>query len=152
MSLDVYLNVDAPLPNAAGSGIFLRENGSTREITRAEWAERFPGTEPVVALAAEDEIDTNVYSRNVTHNLGKMAEAAGIYNHLWRPEEIGVSKAVDLIEPLTEGLAKLKLDPKHFAQFNSPNGWGLYEHFVPFVEDYLKACKRFPTATVSVSR
>ena len=33
------------------------------------------------------------YSANITHNLGKMAEEAGIYKHLWRPEEIGITKA-----------------------------------------------------------
>lgn len=30
------------------------------------------------------------YSANITHNLGAMAEAAGIYLALWRPEEIGI--------------------------------------------------------------
>jgi len=36
---------------------------------------------------------TSVYDANITHNLGAMAEAAGIYKHLWRPEEIGITKA-----------------------------------------------------------
>jgi hypothetical protein len=55
--------------------------------------------------------------------------------------------------PLLEaGLAKLKADPAHFAKFNAENGWGLYEHFVPFVENYLAACKEHPEAEVSVSR
>lgn len=93
-----------------------------------------------------------VYSRNITHNLGEMAEAAGIYKHLWRPEEIGIARASQLITPLEEGLALLKSDPERFIEFNSPNGWGMYEHFVPFVEDYLHACKQWPLAVVSVSR
>jgi len=96
--------------------------------------------------------ETTVYDSNITHNLGKMAEAAGIYKHLWRPEEIGITKATELIEPLTEGLAKLKADPVKFTAYNSPNGWGMYEHFVPFVEKYLEACKENPDATISVSR
>lgn len=93
-----------------------------------------------------------VYDANITHNLNKMAEAAGIYKHLWRPDEIGVTKARELIEPLTVGLAKLKADPDHFEQFNSPNGWGKYEHFVPFVAKYLAACIENPDAEVMVSR
>jgi hypothetical protein len=81
-----------------------------------------------------------------------MAEAAGIYKHLWRPEEIGITRAQELIEPLTNGLALLKSDPERFKGFDSPNGWGLYVNFVPWVENYLNACVEYPDAEISVSR
>ena len=93
-----------------------------------------------------------VYDSNITHNLNRMAEAAGIYQHLWRPEELGITVARELIEPLRAGLAKLKADPAHYETFNASNGWGLYEHLVPWVEKYLAACEEHPEATVSVSR
>ena len=93
-----------------------------------------------------------VYSGNITHNLGKMATEAGIYQHLWLPEELGIKFAYDLIGPLTKGLELLKSDPERFKKFDSPNGWGMYIHFVPFVENYLNACKENPEATVEVSR
>lgn len=93
-----------------------------------------------------------VYWRNITHNLGKMADAAGIYKHLWRPDEIGVTHARQLIEPLKAGLALLKSDPERFRAFDAPNGWGRYENFVEFVRDYLAACEANPDATVTVSR
>lgn len=96
--------------------------------------------------------DTTVYDANITHNLGRMAEAAGIYQHLWRPEELKITKASQLIAPLTIGLMVLKSDPAAFSRFNSENGWGMYEHFVPFVEGYLNACKENPDATVHASR
>ena len=92
------------------------------------------------------------YSANITHNLNKMADAAGIYQHLWRPEELGIKQAKELIEPLTAGLARMQADRVYFEQFNAPNGWGLYEHFVPWVNRYLEACKDYPEAFVSVSR
>lgn len=95
---------------------------------------------------------TQVYWRNITHNLGRMADEAGIYRHLWRPEEINITTAGQLIDPLTVGLELLKSDPKRFKAFNAPNGWGTYENFVPFVEDYLEACRENPDAEVSVSR
>jgi hypothetical protein len=95
---------------------------------------------------------TEVYWANITHNLNKMAMEAGIYEALWRPEEIGIEKAEQLIEPLTVGLEKMKADPVYFEQFNASNGWGKYEHFVPFVEKYLEACKANPDASVMVSR
>lgn len=95
---------------------------------------------------------TEVYNANITHNLGSMAEAAGIYEHLWRPGEIGITKASQLIEPLRVGLALLESDPERFKKFDSPNGWGLYKYFVPFVRRYLKACVESPDADVRVSR
>ena len=97
-----------------------------------------------------------VYDANITHNLGKMADEAGIYEALWRPEEINEEineeKAEDIIELLEVGLTDLKARPEHFEQFNSPNGWGMYDHFVPFVEKYLNACKEYPKCLIEISR
>jgi hypothetical protein len=92
------------------------------------------------------------YSANITHNLGAMAEEAGIYKHLWRPEEIGITKAAQLIDPLRAGIALMKSDPPRFEKHNAVNGWGTYAGFVPWIEKYLAACEANPTADVSVSR
>jgi len=98
-----------------------------------------------------------VYDANITHNLGKMARAVkcgehSLYEYLWRPEEIGVKQAGELIKPLQEGLAELKAKPEVYEKYNAENGWGLYKHFVPFVEKYLTACEENPDAEVEVSR
>ncbi len=95
---------------------------------------------------------TRVFSANITHNLGEMAEEAGIYKHLWRPEEIGISTAAQLIEPLKAGIALMESDPERFKKFNAPNGWGMYEHFMPWLHKYLETCEQYPDATVEVSR
>lgn len=95
---------------------------------------------------------TTVYDANITHNLTGMAEAAGIYKHLWRPEELGITKASELIAPLREGLARLEAEPEKYKAHNSPNGWGMYEHFVPFVRNYLAACEANPDAEVHADR
>jgi hypothetical protein len=96
--------------------------------------------------------DREVYHANITHNLNKMAEAAGIYKALWRPEENGIDYASQLIQTLADGLTKLKADPERFEKFNASNGWGMYHHFVPFVDAYLKACIQHPNARISVWR
>ena len=93
-----------------------------------------------------------VFQANITHNLTAMADEAAIYKHLWRPEEIGITKARELIEPLTKGLEVLKADPERFKEFNPPNGWGDYEGLVRFVEKYLAACLENPNATIGISR
>ena len=95
---------------------------------------------------------TTVFDANITHNLGVMAEEAGIYKHLWRPEEIGITKASQLIEPLREAITLMRADPTRFEKHNASNGWGLYEHFVPWLERYLAACEEYPDADVGVSR
>ena len=149
MSLDVYLKVDEVV-NCEGSGIFIRENGANREITREEWDAKFPGCEPVV-IESGDETNT-VYSANITHNLGKMAGAAGIYYVLWRPDEVNIEYAHQLVGFLESGLAALKANPDKFQALNPANGWGTYAVLVEFVENYLAACKQYPEAEVSVWR
>ncbi len=95
---------------------------------------------------------TCVYSSNITHNLGEMADKAGIYEYLWRPDELGINRANELIAPLQEGLKNLKEKPDYFKQFNANNGWGVYENLVGFVEEYLANCIENPDAEVEVSR
>jgi hypothetical protein len=92
------------------------------------------------------------YQSNITHNLGIMADAAGIYKALWRPEEIGITKAGDLVPIIENGLADMKERPEYYKQFDTPNGWGTYKDFVPWIEEYLDACKIYPEAQITVSR
>ena len=83
MSLYVYLNIDAAKsPEPERRAIFIREGGERREISREEWDQRHPDLEPVSVLVGGDPEDTCVYSANITHNLGAMARAAGIYEQL----------------------------------------------------------------------
>ena len=96
--------------------------------------------------------ETTVYQNNITHNLNKMAEEAGIYMHLWHPEEIGITKAFQLIEPLSEGLKLLLSDPERFKKFNPSNNWGSYEGLIKFVVGYLAACNENQNASIDVCR
>lgn len=89
---------------------------------------------------------------NVTHNMGIMADKAGIYKALWRPEEIGAKYAKDIIGVVEKGLYDLNTRPEYFKQFNPYNGWGNYEGFIEFVEKYLLALKEYPDAVISISR
>ena len=93
-----------------------------------------------------------LFSRGITHNLGNMAKEAGIYKHCWRPDEVGVTQAWQLIEPLRAALALLGSDPGRFKAHNPPNGWGDYEVFVKFVGEYLAACEANPAAEVRACR
>lgn len=95
---------------------------------------------------------SEVYSDNITHNLNKMAKEAGLYEVLWRPDEIGFTHAHQLIPALEEGLALLRSDRERFEKFNPENGWGNYVGLVCFVNQLLQACKLDPDAEVHVCR
>ena len=110
-----------------------------------------------------------LYDANITHNLAEMAIEAGIYEALWRPyrlldgyREMDYEKerefedshkvfAHDIIPVIENGLNDLKARPDHFRKFDSPNGWGTYENFVPFVEEYLCAKRSYPDAIVETN-
>lgn len=94
----------------------------------------------------------SVFDANITHNLTNMADAAGIYKHLWRPDEIGITKASQLIEPLRKGIAAMKSNPEKFRAFEPENKWGTYDNFVPWLERYLAACEENPDAEIEISR
>jgi hypothetical protein len=113
-----------------------------------------------------------LYRSNITHNLNRMADEAGLYEALWRPyqlkpgydipeddydaeykyEAANPVQAHEIIPIIEKGLEDMKARPKHYETFNSSNGWGMYEHFVPFIEKYLKALKKYPEAFVECDR
>ena len=102
--------------------------------------------------APVSELNKRVGDFNITHNLGGMADAAGIYKVLWRPEEIGVTKAGQMTEALRLGLEKLRDDPVRYRECNASNGWGTYDQFVPWIEEVLAVCIAHPEAIVEASR
>jgi len=103
---------------------------------------------------------TEVYSANITHNLGEMAEAVKLsdgntlYNILWRPDECipPYTKASEISELLDEGLNILLSDPDKYKQYNPENGWGSYDGLVSFVYRYRNATWDNPDSTLQISR
>jgi len=90
-----------------------------------------------------------VFSANYTHNCNVMAEAAGIYEHVWPPDRLpGVKTAQDLIEPLRAGISLMDAEPERFKALNPANGWGSYATFLPWLRRYLEACIEYPKAFV----
>lgn len=92
------------------------------------------------------------YAANITHNLNTMADALGIYQCVWRPDQNGIKDARQLIEPLKKAIADMRSDPAKYKAFNAPNGWGMYDNFLPWLERLLQACETYPDDEVHVSR
>jgi len=97
---------------------------------------------------------TAVFDCNITHNLGQLAGAVDLYRPLWRPEEIGVTRANELAPFLKRGLERLRDRDRReeFRKLEPANGWGNFDNLVEFVEQYLAACEENPDALVQVSR
>ena len=152
MSLDVYLTLGGSLPSQKSSGLFIRKNGVTREVSRREWEEKFPGCEPVGLIS--EQLSGEVFTANDGGKFYRISECAGIYEVLWEPKESGIERAVQLIEPLKNALTWLRSNPEQFRSMSvaSPDSWDIYCEFIPWVEAYLQACEKWPQAKVSVWR
>lgn len=107
-----------------------------------------------IDLGGPDPLRVDIDSFNVTHNLGAMARACGLYEPLWRPDEYFPEPNIarDLIEPVKYGLSVLLSDPTHYRTFNPENGWGSYERLVEFATSVLQALERYPKACVYACR
>lgn len=97
------------------------------------------------------ENDVEVFSANITHNLAKMAEEAGIYETLWHPSFNGITKASEMLPILLDGLILMAKDKEYFEAFNAENGWGTYSSFLPWILKVVKACIEYPNAEVFTS-
>lgn len=145
MSLDVYLKSPTPIAKQS-TGIFIREDGATRELTLEEARERFPDAN----IHLQSYEDDRLYRGNITHNLTKMASAVRLYEYLWRPHEINITHARQLIKPLQNGLNTLLANKPSLEVFNDKGGWGTHEQLCDFVYNYLKACYQYPDAKIEV--
>lgn len=93
--------------------------------------------------------ETEVFSTNVTHNLARMFDEAGVYDALYMSEG---KCAGDIISVIEEGIAKMEAEPERFKPFSAKNGWGTYEQAIPWLKDLVVGLKENPDATIRVSK
>jgi hypothetical protein len=94
-----------------------------------------------------------MWEGNITHNLVPMAQAAGAYEVVWRPDEIGYDRlGLAVLEEIVPAINHLLYERHHYEQFNPENGWGDYDTLVRFLVDYALALNKFPYAEIKVSR
>ena len=89
-----------------------------------------------------------------THNLVPMARACGLYQPVWRADNLLGEDflASEVVGRLEHGLKRLVDNEELYKEYNSPNGWGTYEDFVQFLTAYITACHERPDATVYLCR
>ncbi len=86
---------------------------------------------------------------NMTHNLTAMWELVGVYTALYHSEG---KEAREVYDALTLGVEYMKRYPSLCKKHDAPNGWGTYEQALPWLEKVTEAFRRYPKATIRVSR
>jgi hypothetical protein len=101
-----------------------------------------------------DDYKHEVWERNITHNLGELASALGVYEIIWRPDETNgvIAKAHDMIWSLVVAIEILTNENSNFRKHEPENGWGTIDGFIRFMREYLAACRKYPNALIEVSR
>lgn len=94
-------------------------------------------------------VEATVVDKNITHNLGKMWEEAGIYDALYNSEG---QTALSVLPILHEGLKRMISDPDKFKKFDSPNGWGMYKHALPWLSELIAGFEEHPEGVIWVSK
>lgn len=131
-----------------GTGVYIRENGETRELKTKEEVKRyFPGREVEEKIYETDEI----WHGNVTHNLGRMADkvspgARSLYQLLWHPPETTVTRG--WVSEVFECYQELKNQRDYFKPMEEKNRitekngetyiWGTYSSLLKFTKSLLE--------------
>lgn len=105
-----------------------------------------------VYLYEDLNFEEELYWANITHNLSDMAEAAGIYQALWRPDEINAKQAKDILDIILNGFCKLLKNPDEYRKLEASNGWGTYENFIDWIFRYIKALSEYPESYILALR
>lgn len=93
-----------------------------------------------------------VWAIGITHDLTAMAEAAGLYECMWRPKECGITIASQMIEPLEKGINAM-IENKVWLKTMNPENWlESYDTLFSVAQRYLAACVENHNAKVEVGR
>lgn len=150
MSLDLYLTSKIKR-QYVGTGVFIRENGTTKELQTIEDVKaHFPDAD--TSEIKERMYETcEVFSKNITHNLGEMARHVlcddglhTLYEMMWRPEEHGFDVVNEKYRMnIAECLSFMLIHRKELEQYNPENGWGSYDTLLKFVMEYSEELSRW---------
>jgi len=90
---------------------------------------------------------------NLTHNLGGMADACGLYEPLWRACENDWEYADDIIKPLEKGIANLMVNKKELIEKHTPeNGWGNYDQLKSVALKVYAMCVSNPELKIEIDK
>ena len=154
MSLDLFIKSKTPIKKT-GTGVYIRENGRTRELKTKE--------EVLCYFGNSDGVDVNVYEtdeiwhENMTHNLGNIAskikgKERNLYTLLWRPTENKVTKdwVTEILRCYTymmeheDELRPLEEENRIHESNGNSYIWGTYNLLKEFMESLVRCLLDLP--------
>ena len=88
--------------------------------------------------------------KNITHNVAGMWQKAGVYSALY--ESDGLTITPEYIAVIEQGVAAMERDFDEYRKLDTPNGWGTAIQALPWLKEWLEACRRNVGAQIHVSR
>lgn len=98
---------------------------------------------------ADGPVRRSIVDYNITHNVSRMWRRAGCYEALY---ESHGKAALDVVPALEEAVRRMRAEPDEYRKLDAPNGWGVYEQALGWLENVLADCKAYPLAVIEVSR
>jgi hypothetical protein len=97
-----------------------------------------------------DSEENELYWKNITHNLSKMAQECGLHKPLWCAYEYESNS--DIINDITKGIENAIENRCSLEKLNPENGWGRYEGLLLFAYETRDALIKYPDGEVSISK
>lgn len=88
-------------------------------------------------------------SMNITHNVSPMWRLVGVYDALYESDG---KVAGEFVPALRRGVETMRERIEECRALNPPNGWGDADGALRWLEKWLAASEKHPTATIEVSR
>lgn len=101
---------------------------------------------------SNSDLTIELYTGQLSDSLSKMAFEANLYEPLWYPLENKLDLASKLIDPLEKGINKLRASPYLYKKYAPKSSMDSYNTLTFFIGKYLKACKKYPHASVRIER
>lgn len=88
-------------------------------------------------------------SFNITHNVSRMWDKAGVYECLYNWHG---RKAEELIEPLSNAIQDMLIKPREYETLNPKNGWGDFIGAKEFLRKVVDCCSEHPKCIIHISK
>jgi len=99
-----------------------------------------------------EQLEVEAFELNITHNLTGMADEAGLYECIWRPEGSLYKTAYDILPRLLDGIEYMENNREKLELLNPKNGWGSYYILLNSAKAYAEACAKYPKASIHAWR
>lgn len=90
-----------------------------------------------------------VLDKNITHNMTGLWRHVGVYDALYMSDGDTAEKHYPA---LAVGVDHMLERPDECRGFDAPNGWGTYKDALPWLQEVCEAFRKYPKATIRVSK